>query len=225
MNTLNFTFNFNAPVGQNIAHVDRLEAHFDKDMTMQVVDTATLEASPRPLPTFRSTPEPLGRWPKGEKQGAEVKHPAQGRRGMIASVATPMRNEHRSATATRCDSVACDEGRFISPEECALASLTLVSPRSFFSMRRLRDPSYRQDDNIAISSIPWVNSYIIAISFPLFPISILFTAAQRTRVCSPPFARMLGSVRAYGGEQSINQTKRKSGFRTSALPMEGFERG
>ena len=42
MNTLNFTFNFNAPVGQNIAHVDHLEAHFDKDMTMQVVDTATL---------------------------------------------------------------------------------------------------------------------------------------------------------------------------------------
>ena len=48
MNTLNFTFTFNAPVGQNIAHVDRLEAHFDKDMTMQVVDTATLEASPHP---------------------------------------------------------------------------------------------------------------------------------------------------------------------------------
>ena len=41
-NTLNFTFHFHAPVGQNIAHVDRLEAHFDKDMTMQVVDTATL---------------------------------------------------------------------------------------------------------------------------------------------------------------------------------------
>lgn len=40
--TINFTFNFNAPVGQNIAHVDKLEAHFDKDMTMQVVDTATL---------------------------------------------------------------------------------------------------------------------------------------------------------------------------------------
>lgn len=47
MNTLNFTFNFNAPVGQNIAHVDHLEAHFDKDMTMQVVDTA---ASPQPSP-------------------------------------------------------------------------------------------------------------------------------------------------------------------------------
>ena len=46
MNTLNFTFNFNAPVGQNIAHVDKLEAHFDRDMTMQVVDTASLEASP-----------------------------------------------------------------------------------------------------------------------------------------------------------------------------------
>lgn len=52
-NTLNFTFNFNAPVGQNIAHVDKLEAHFDKDMTMQVVDTAALEASPRPSPEER----------------------------------------------------------------------------------------------------------------------------------------------------------------------------
>ena len=44
-NTINFTFNFNAPVGQNIAHVDKLEAHFDKDMTMQMVDTATLATS------------------------------------------------------------------------------------------------------------------------------------------------------------------------------------
>lgn len=41
-NMLNFTFNFNAPVGQSIAHVDKLEAHFDKDMTMQVVDTAAV---------------------------------------------------------------------------------------------------------------------------------------------------------------------------------------
>ena len=56
MNTLNFTFNFNAPVGQNIAHVDKLEAHFDKDMTMQVVDTKSMcheaptheEATPLP---------------------------------------------------------------------------------------------------------------------------------------------------------------------------------
>ena len=46
--TLNFTFNFNAPVGQNIAHVDKLEAHFDKEMTMQVVDTKAMEASPLP---------------------------------------------------------------------------------------------------------------------------------------------------------------------------------
>ena len=48
MNTLNFTFNFNAPVGQNIAHVDKLEAHFDRDMTMQVMDTKAMEASPLP---------------------------------------------------------------------------------------------------------------------------------------------------------------------------------
>ena len=74
MNTLNFTFNFNAPVGQNIAHVDTLEAHFDKDMTMQVIDGA----SPHPLPTFRSTPE-----------GAEVKE-----RGLQTSL-----NEERLARA------------------------------------------------------------------------------------------------------------------------------
>lgn len=35
---MNFTFNFNAPVGQQIAHVDKIEAHFDKDMNMQVID-------------------------------------------------------------------------------------------------------------------------------------------------------------------------------------------
>ena len=50
MNTLNFTFNFNAPVGQNIAHVDKLEAHFDKDMTMQVVDTDSLAREEPGLP-------------------------------------------------------------------------------------------------------------------------------------------------------------------------------
>lgn len=32
------TMNFNAPIGQQIAHVDRIEAHFDKDMGMQVVN-------------------------------------------------------------------------------------------------------------------------------------------------------------------------------------------
>ena len=38
-NNFHFTFNFHAPVGQQIARVDKLVAHFDKDMTMQVVDT------------------------------------------------------------------------------------------------------------------------------------------------------------------------------------------
>lgn len=58
-NTLNFTFNFHAPVGQNIAHVDRLEAHFDKDMTMQVVDTAApareTDTTAKPLPEVLCT--------------------------------------------------------------------------------------------------------------------------------------------------------------------------
>ena len=44
---ISFTFNFNAPVGQNIAHVDKIEAHFDKDMSMQVVDTKGLVEAPQ----------------------------------------------------------------------------------------------------------------------------------------------------------------------------------
>ncbi len=32
------TMNFNAPIGQQIAHVDKIEAHFDKDMGMQITN-------------------------------------------------------------------------------------------------------------------------------------------------------------------------------------------
>lgn len=38
-NKNSFTFNFNAPVGQNIAHADKVIVHFDKDMKMQILDT------------------------------------------------------------------------------------------------------------------------------------------------------------------------------------------
>lgn len=41
-NDITFNFHFNAPVGQNIAHADKVEVHFDKDMGMQIVDTAAL---------------------------------------------------------------------------------------------------------------------------------------------------------------------------------------
>ena len=37
-----FVFNFNAPVGQNIANVERMDVHFDKDMNMQVLDTKAM---------------------------------------------------------------------------------------------------------------------------------------------------------------------------------------
>ncbi|GEM_PF-5364337 len=36
MSTITITNNFNAPIGQHIDHVDKIEAHFDKDMQMQV---------------------------------------------------------------------------------------------------------------------------------------------------------------------------------------------
>lgn len=61
-NTIHFTFNFHAPVGQQIAHVDRLETHFDKDMNMQVVDTEAMmhldddDAEPL-LPEILCTPQ------------------------------------------------------------------------------------------------------------------------------------------------------------------------
>ena len=56
-----FNIHFNAPVGNYIAHVDKLEAHFDKDMTMQVVDTEAMmnsdEGEAPSLPEILCTPE------------------------------------------------------------------------------------------------------------------------------------------------------------------------
>ena len=56
-----FNIHFNAPVGNYIAHVDKLEAHFDKDMTMQVADTEAMMnayAVDEPsLPEILCTPE------------------------------------------------------------------------------------------------------------------------------------------------------------------------
>ena len=49
-------------------------------------------------------------------------------RGALARLATPMRDEHRAATATRYDSVACDEMNFSSSEERALALLSFSFP-------------------------------------------------------------------------------------------------
>ena len=61
-NNFHFTFNFHAPVGQQIAHVDKLEAHFDKDMSMQVIDTgavmnADAEEEEPLLPEVLCTPQ------------------------------------------------------------------------------------------------------------------------------------------------------------------------
>lgn len=38
------TFNFNAPIGQMIAHVDKIEAHFDKGMGMQVMNAESVDS-------------------------------------------------------------------------------------------------------------------------------------------------------------------------------------
>lgn len=48
-----YEFNFFAPVGQNIAHVDKLEAHFDKDMNMQMVNVDGVEVK-RPVENQKS---------------------------------------------------------------------------------------------------------------------------------------------------------------------------
>ena len=60
-NKFHFNIHFNAPVGNYIAHVDKLEAHFDKDMTMQVVDTDAMtntdEGEAPSLPEILCTPQ------------------------------------------------------------------------------------------------------------------------------------------------------------------------
>ena len=42
------TFNFYGPIGQQIAHVDKIEAHFDKDMGM-VVNGQDVSAGSQPM--------------------------------------------------------------------------------------------------------------------------------------------------------------------------------
>ena len=51
------TFHFNAPIGQQIAHVDKIEAHFDKDMTMQVSDSPAIAPTDTPGVPVPSSPE------------------------------------------------------------------------------------------------------------------------------------------------------------------------
>lgn len=46
MSEKNFTFNFNAPVGQNIANVERMDVHMDKDGNIQVMNAEQLSAQP-----------------------------------------------------------------------------------------------------------------------------------------------------------------------------------
>ena len=45
MSDKNFTFNFNGPVGQNIANVERMEVYMDKDGQIQVMNTEQVTAA------------------------------------------------------------------------------------------------------------------------------------------------------------------------------------
>ena len=75
------TFNFNAPVGQQIAHVDRIEAHFDKDMGMQIANAGEINhgaQQPRPRKAYDgdkdvlapiNTPEAQQLWKKAMDAG------------------------------------------------------------------------------------------------------------------------------------------------------------
>ena len=72
------TFNFNAPVGQQIAHVDRIEAHFDKDMGMQIANAGEINnGAPQPQPSKAcadalspiNTPEAQQLWEKAIDKG------------------------------------------------------------------------------------------------------------------------------------------------------------
>lgn len=57
MSKNSFTFNFNAPVGQNIANVEHMEVHMDKDGNIQVMNAGQVsteqkhpESTPDPVP-------------------------------------------------------------------------------------------------------------------------------------------------------------------------------
>lgn len=66
MSKNSFTFNFNAPVGQNIANVEHMEVHMDKDGNIQVMNAeqvATGQTQPVPTPEPVSAPDK----PRGPK--------------------------------------------------------------------------------------------------------------------------------------------------------------
>lgn len=50
MSEKNFTFNFHAPVGQNIANVEHMDVHMDKDGNIQVMNAEQLSAQSEPEP-------------------------------------------------------------------------------------------------------------------------------------------------------------------------------
>ena len=50
MSEKNFTFNFNAPVGQSIANVERMEVYMDKDGNLQVMNAEQLSAQSETTP-------------------------------------------------------------------------------------------------------------------------------------------------------------------------------
>ena len=52
---VNQTFNFNAPIGQQIAHVDKIEAHFDKNMGMQIAYAEEVSAPSDIAPSQEGT--------------------------------------------------------------------------------------------------------------------------------------------------------------------------
>lgn len=50
MSEKNLTFNFHAPVGQNIANVEHMDVHMDKDGNIQVMNAEQLSAQSEPAP-------------------------------------------------------------------------------------------------------------------------------------------------------------------------------
>ena len=110
----------------------------------------------------------------------------------LASVATPMRNEHRSATAARYDSAACDEGvvylpqrsvlqhhNFSFPEECCFQPLRFISPEEYvvqayarisvgqdeLSCRPSRELAQPIEKNVQAFQVAGVGSYIYLVVY------------------------------------------------------------
>jgi len=93
------TLNFHGPIGQQIAHVDKIEAHFDKDMGMQIIGDGG--AGAKCCAPDDEEIEPVGSCLQGESLAESLKGAFYGK----ADVASRFLNEISGLKSTQITKV------------------------------------------------------------------------------------------------------------------------